>query len=369
MGKKVVKEDNIVTQKPQKKSKKVQEVKPEPEEQPQSKVKPVIDNSKKIKKAEAPAKQQKKKKEQKKKPEISKEKEAIKTEIEPLNENNYSDFVRTATLKYSRIRKRTIQHLTIDKNLVKKAVKALLAHAEKSKEGKFNLLDTGDDFIYLEIVMSQVPSKHSIKPIQVKLPVPIYGAQFQSKFAIISQDPQRAFKDKIQDLEIPSIAKVIGYTKLIKNHPQYVDKRKLAYEYDLFFCDYKIYNLLRKPTGKAFYERKKIPFPIDCQEVPEHLKEEYPTYQDYLNSLGDYTYFVMGNGPVYTVKIARQSMAVKDIVKNIIHGAYNTVPHILREAIKHTKVRQLSIKTAGSISLPILNQLSPEEVEAFNGAE
>jgi hypothetical protein len=167
MGKKVVQEDNIVTQKPQKKAKKVQETQPAPEEQPQTKAKPIDDNSKKIKKAEAPAKQEKKKKEQKKKQVIEKEKETIKSEIEPLNENNYSDFVRTATLKYSRTRKRTIQKLSIDKNLVKKATKALLAHNEKSKEGKFNLLDTGDDFIYLEIVMSQVPSKHSIKPIQM----------------------------------------------------------------------------------------------------------------------------------------------------------------------------------------------------------
>lgn len=41
----------------------------------------------------------------------------------------------------------------------------------------------------------------------------------------------------------------------------------------------------------------RIPFPIDCNEVPEHLKEEYKTYQDYLNGLSTYTYFSMGNGP------------------------------------------------------------------------
>lgn len=167
MGKKVVQEDNIVTQKPQKKTKKTLEPHPEPEEQVQSKARPVENFSKKIKKAEAPTEQPKKKKQPQKKPELQKEKEVIKSEIEPLNENNYSDFVRTSTLKYSRIRKQTIKKLVIDKNLVKKAVKALLAHNEKSKEGKFNLLDTGDDFIYLEIVMSQVPTKHSIKPIQM----------------------------------------------------------------------------------------------------------------------------------------------------------------------------------------------------------
>ena len=57
-------------------------------------------------------------------------------------------------------------------------------------------------------------------------------------------------------------------------------------------------------------------------------------------------------------------MGLKDVVKNVIHGVYNVVPHILKDAIKHTKIRQISIKTAESISLPIFNQLSPEEIEA-----
>lgn len=65
-------------------------------------------------------------------------------------------------------------------------------------------------------------------------------------------------------MKIPIVEKVIGYTKLNKKFPTYKDKHKLFYAYDLFFCDYKIYDLLRKPLGKVFYERKKIPYPIDC---------------------------------------------------------------------------------------------------------
>lgn len=38
----------------------------------------------------------------------------------------------------------------------------------------------------------------------------------------------------------------------------------------------------------------------------------------------------MGNGPCYTVKVGRESMDLKDLVKNIINGAYNTIPHILK---------------------------------------
>lgn len=60
-------------------------------------------------------------------------------------------------------------------------------------------------------------------------------------------------------------------------------------------------------------------------------------------------------------------MGTKDAVKNIIHGVYNTVPHILKEAIKHSKIRQISIKTAESISLPIFNQLTDEELEVLTG--
>lgn len=66
-----------------------------------------------------------------------------------------------------------------------------------------------------------------------------------------------------------------------------------------------------------------------------------------------------------TVKVARVNMGVKDAVKNIIHGVYNTVPYILKDAIKHSKIRQISIKTSESISLPIFNQLSDEELDAL----
>lgn len=217
------------------------------------------------------------------------------------------------------------------------------------------MLDIGDDFIYVEIVLSKVPEQYSIRPIQISLPVPIYSESLNSRFCIFTKDPQREFKDKIKDMKIPLIAKAHGFSKIAKKFPVYKEKHKLFYSYDQFFCDYKIYNLLKKPTGKIFYERKKIPYPIDCENVPEHLKSKYDSYEKYLNDLGNYTYFIMGNGPVYTVKVGRISMGVKDLVKNIIHGIYNTIPHILKQSIKHTSVRCISIKTYNSISLPVFN--------------
>lgn len=83
-----------------------------------------------------------------------------------------------------------------------------------------------------------------------------------------------------------------------------MDKRKLCNDFDMFFCDYKIYDLLGKHTGRSFYQRKKIPFPIDCNQ--EGIKLE-----NTLNSLSNNTYFVFGNGPVYTLKVARNDMKDK----------------------------------------------------------
>ena len=50
--------------------------------------------------------------------------------------------------------------------------------------------------------------------------------------------------------------------------------------------------------NKTFNKKQlnRIPFPIDTAQVPKHLLGL--TYEQYLNDLQNYTYFIMGNGPV-----------------------------------------------------------------------
>ena len=62
-------------------------------------------------------------------------------------------------------------------------------------------------------------------------------------------------------------------------------------------------------------------------------------------------------------------MDVKDIVKNIIHGVYNTIPHILKNKVKNCNVRSIAIKTTKSISLPIYNCLTKDEIEVVKKTE
>ena len=54
---------------------------------------------------------------------------------------------------------------------------------------------------------------------------PFLSQEQNSRVCVIVKDPARAFKDEIQDLDIPCIAKVIGFDKLKRNFKQYKDKR------------------------------------------------------------------------------------------------------------------------------------------------
>lgn len=141
-------------------------------------------------------------------------------------------------------------------------------------------------------MLAVVPEEYSIKPVQIPLPVPIYSEQFNTRSAIFVTDPQREYKDRLQDLSVPTVAKVIGYEKLKKNYKLLKDKRSLLYSYDLFFCDWRIYNLLRKPAGSCSTSERNSHFQLTAKvsllgKVKEQFGEDYAAY---LNDLNNYTY-------------------------------------------------------------------------------
>jgi len=253
------------------------------------------------------------------------------------------------------------------------AIAALVDYDGKTKQ-KNQLLDTEDGFVYLDVILNKLPQEHSIRPVQIKLPVPIHGEDFNTRACILCKDPQREYKDKIQSLDLPTIAKVIGYTKLTKNYQEFEKKRALCKDYDMFFCDYKIYDLLRKPTGKFFYDNKKIPFPIDCDGVPTYFDSlngsQATDYEGYLNDLTNYTYFIQGNGPNYALKIGRVTQTVDELVKNIETGAVNFLGHLLSTGqLSIENVRRISLKTYNSPSLPIFSAFTTDEKKVWGLAK
>jgi ribosome biogenesis protein UTP30 len=77
---------------------------------------------------------------------------------------------------------------------------------------------------------------------------------------------------------------------------------------------------------------------------------------------------MMGNGPVYTVKIGRMSMPSSELVKNIIRAVYRMIPHIVGSEVPLTKIRQICIKGYNTPSLPIYNYLNEEEVKIMSNS-
>ena len=111
------------------------------------------------------------------------------------------------------------------------------------------------------------------------------------------KDPAREFKNQIQDLSIPCVAKVIGVDKLKRNFKQYKDKRALLKEYDGFLADLRVYKMLPELLGKEFYSRKKYPCPIKL-----HGFNDSKELEEQLNKATSAAHFMLGNGPNYSVK-------------------------------------------------------------------
>lgn len=144
------------------------------------------------------------------------------------------------------------------------AAKALKDYTKKKAESVADrsLLTDEDQTVHVSFTMTQVPKEPSPKPNLISLEHPFLTEEQHSRVCLIVKDPARAFKDEIQDLNIPCIAKVIGFDKLKRNFRQYKDKRALLKEYDSFLADLRVYKMLPELLGKEFYDKKKYPCPI-----------------------------------------------------------------------------------------------------------
>ena len=142
---------------------------------------------------------------------------------------------------------------------------------------------------------------------------PFLTQEQNSRVCVIVKDPARAFKDQIADLDIPCIAKVIGFDKLKRNFRQYKDKRQLLKEYDAFLADLRVYKMLPEQMGKEFYKRKRYPCPIKL-----HGFDSSRALEAQLNSAAASTFFTLGNGPNYSLRVGKTFQNAKDIGQNTL---------------------------------------------------
>lgn len=79
-----------------------------------------------------------------------------------------------------------IKSIPLDKVQIKKAVDCLCKYAEENKNATDLALK--HEYLYLEVIVSKIPEQHSVRPIQVKLPFPIYSSQYKSRYTVITSD-------------------------------------------------------------------------------------------------------------------------------------------------------------------------------------
>lgn len=149
----------------------------------------------------------------------------------------------------------------------------------KTKSGKQDLLADNEDEAEAEIegtpvwlnvtTKKHIVDKKSLKPGKIALPHPLQDASSPNfKICLITADPQRQYKDLIDQPSFPSelrerIGRVIGLEKLKAKYKSFESRRQLFGEYDMFLADDRVIIHLPAALGKVFYAGgAKRPVPV-----------------------------------------------------------------------------------------------------------
>lgn len=136
----------------------------------------------------------------------------------------------------------------------------------------------------------------------------------------------------------------MGVGKLRTDYKAFEVRRQLCNGYDLFLADERVLPLLPKLLGKTFFDKKKLPIPVDLsKKQPEALKKE-------LTEAIQCTTLNFTTGPCVSIKIGVTKQTAAELKEN--------TTAVLDQAIKKIpggwkNIRSIHMKTATSVSLPV----------------
>jgi len=225
------------------------------------------------------------------------------------------------------------------------AVSALLAHLEETKKEskEKDELFENEDLIWLVAAFKKIPLAEK-KPRKIALNNP-YNTE--KDVCLISKEPAKEVKQKLEEQGITTINKVISLTKLRKEYKTFQLKRQLFASHDIFLCDDRIYHFVVKALGKEFFRRKKEPIPI---------RLTYKNWAQEINKSVNCALLRVGHGPCSAVKVGSVTQQSK---KELIENAVQIMTEI-GETIpgKWKNIKCLHLKTSCSVALPVY-QASP----------
>jgi len=210
----------------------------------------------------------------------------------------------------------------------------------------------------MNFVLGKLPLKYSLRPVNIPLEKTMHTLDQNTRICLFVKDPKSAIKEL--GIDFPMKVKIIDVQTLKLKYSRFQDRRNLLKQYDLFLCDYKIYFVLKKLLGKPFYVSRKYPVPIKLDyEDKEQIKNEV------VNQVDKSGVFYMTNGPNYAFKVAKFNMDKDDILKNVMKSVNYVVAHILKWGVNFEDLKSITLKGANTLELPIFNQLTKEEIAAF----
>ncbi|KAI6027455.1 ribosomal protein L1p/L10e family-domain-containing protein [Pisolithus microcarpus] len=232
----------------------------------------------------------------------------------------------------------------------KRAVTALHDYAtKKEKEREENeLLPGKDQHVWLQITVKKMQPTQKLKPIRIPLKHTLVDPR-TSAVCLITKDPQREYKDLLEQHDIKFISRVVGIEKLRGKFKAFEARRLLLKENGMFLADDRVIPLLPRLLGSKWFEAKKQPIPVNLKR--KNLKTE-------LEHAIESSYMHQNKGTCTSVKVGVLSQTPKQILANV-QTALPAIASRIKDGWEN--IQCLHIKTSSSISLPIWScELSTE---------
>ncbi|GAA5985734.1 hypothetical protein JCM10908_007090 [Rhodotorula pacifica] len=241
--------------------------------------------------------------------------------------------------------------LPVDRAQADKAVHALLKHAEKAheKKAKSDLLeaanaDGADEKVFLVVGLKQAPKREAHKPVRIAVPHPVMNPK-ESPVTLFVKDPQRTYKDLLEELKIGFVSRVVGLDKLRTKHKTFEAKRQLLREADLFLVDDRVMVEVGKSIGKMWRDAKKQPIPVALQRKDLKAELERAVASTYMN---------VTTGTSLSIKLGTTALhSPEELLANLDAVLPHIATRIPNAPSTFSNIQSLHLKTSTSVSLPI----------------
>lgn len=234
-----------------------------------------------------------------------------------------------------------------------KAFKALAAYTERRESaseanelpldgpGSLGAGKDTDHTVWLQITLKELNPLRKVKPAQIPLVHPLLDDE--ASVCLLVKDPQREYKELLQEKNIRSVNRVVGVEKLKGKFRPFDARRQLVRDHDLFLADERIVPMLPKLCGSVFYKDRKFPVPVDLVNKKQ--------LADSIASAIASTYFLQNKGSCVSIKIGfLQRHAPEQLVENLAKA----LPAVVNKLQgKWGNVQNIEVKTGRSAALPI----------------